>query len=240
MEACVPETTLSGYDLLMNTPEPMDLFFGQHPELRLTDEDARLLASTARVQDFPAGAVLVGRGAECSALPFVLRGNVKVHRSAENGREVVLYHIQEGQSCILSALGIVNGTAFPALAELVSDSSILLVPARTLVQLIDRNRSWRNYVLAMYNDRLGSLLELVDEILFHRVDVRLARFLLERVQRDGVVADLTHSQIAQELGSSREVVSRVLRSLQERDLISYGRGRIDIVDLPGIRKLSDP
>jgi CRP/FNR family transcriptional regulator len=164
---------------------------------------------------------------------------VKVHRTAENGREIVLYHIREGESCILSALGIVNRTPFPAFAEVERKSEILLVPATTLENLIDRYPAWRRYIYAIYNDRFNTLLELVDEMLFRRIDIRLSRFLLEHADESGCILNLTHQQLALELGSSREVVSRVLKSLQVRGLVEYGRNRIEIIDRSALEKLAD-
>lgn len=216
----------------------IDDFFSSHPTLVIAGKDLAAFKQSTIVQSVDSGSILVPPGAECRYLPFVLRGGVKVHRTAENGREIILYHIQEGESCILSALGIVNRTPFPALAEVECDSEIMLVPAGILEILIERYQAWRRYIFAIYNDRLNAVLELVDEMLFRRIDVRLSRFLLERADESGRVLNLTHQELALELGSSREVISRVLKSLQGRDMITYGRNRIDLTNRAELENLA--
>jgi CRP/FNR family transcriptional regulator len=223
----------------MTRDAEIDSFFRSHPDLAVAGGDLAEFRSAAAVKSFTAGSVLVSRGAECRYLPFVLRGSVKVHRIAENGREIILYHIREGESCILSALGIVNRTPFPALAEIETGGDILLVTATILEKLIDRYPAWRRYVFSMYNERLGDVLELVDEMLFRKIDVRLARLILERADESGCVRDMTHHDLAIELGSSREVVSRVLKSLEDRGMLDYSRNRIEVIDVTRLKNIAE-
>ena len=219
------------------TSAAIDSFFASHPNLAVSDRDASVLKSTAVVQSVQAGTVLVPRGADCRYLPFVLQGSIKVHRTAENGREIILYHIEEGESCILSALGIVNHTPFPAQAEVEQTSEILLVSADFFGKLIDQYPEWRKFVYSIYSERLSTVLELVDEMLFRRIDVRLARFLLSK-QTDRI-SNMTHQDLALELGSSREVISRVLKSMESKGVLNYGRNRIDIILRSELKKIAE-
>lgn len=223
----------------MNVDSAIDSFFERNPHLAVSENDEAELKSTSVIQSVDAGTILVPRGANCRYLPFVLQGGIKVHRTAENGREIILYHIQEGESCILSALGIVNETPFPAQAEIEQTGEILLVAANVLKKLIDTYPEWRGFIYSIYNERLGAVLELVDEMLFRRIDIRLSRFLLERTKHAELITDMTHQDIALELGSSREVISRVLKSLQDKKLLSYSRNRIDITNREDLKKIAE-
>jgi len=158
----------------------------------------------------------------------MMEGNIKVHRSAENGREIILYHIEDGESCILSALGILNETGFPASAVIEKSGNILLVPAGLVRKFVDTYPGWRQYIFSLYNERFNLVLELIDEVLFQKLDVRVARYLLNHSDKADTVLNKTHQDLAEELGSSREVISRILKGLSEKGFIEYTRNCITL------------
>lgn len=186
------------------------------------------------VKDVSGGQTLCREGDVCDYLPLVISGSLRVFKAAESGREITLYTVESGSSCVLSAAGILNETPFPARAVAESDTRILLVPGRVVGELYDRYKGWRNFILSLYTDRVSSVIHLVEEVLFRRLDERLLEFLRERGGTAGIVG-MTHQKIAEELGSTREVISRLLKELEIRNVIQQRRGEIAFLrqSLPG-------
>ena len=213
-------------------------FFDMHRELQLNSKDLYEFNNVSLIKYVEEGNTLLHPGSDCEYLPFMLDGNLKVHRTAENGREIILYHIENGESCILSALGILNDTDFPASAVIEKSGEILLVPARLVKRYIDTYPGWRKYIFSLYNDRFNVVLELIDEILFRKLDVRLARYLISSKNDENSILNKTHQNLADELGSSREVISRILKSFSDKGFISYQRNNIIISELKKIEKIS--
>ncbi|MET0066381.1 MAG: Crp/Fnr family transcriptional regulator [Candidatus Thiodiazotropha sp.] len=177
----------------------------------------------------PAGQPICQQGSQCSHLALVTSGKARVYKIGENGREITLYRIGPGESCILTASCIVNGSPFPAFA--VSEESIeaVLVSPSDVVRWSDEEAGWRNYLFSLVSNRLSEVIGIIEEIAFRRVDTRLASYLLLRPAVDGRI-ELTHQAIASDLGTSREVISRILKDLEQRQLIRIHRGAIEILD----------
>ncbi len=173
------------------------------------------------------GQVLARDGAGCEYLPFVIKGTLRIYKSSEAGRELTLYRIERGESCVLSATCILNGGTFPAIAKAEGDTEVLLVPAKLLASLADENAAWRRYLFSLYSRRLEDVLSLVEEVAFHHVDVRIAGYLLRNGTK-GVVKR-THGEIADELGTSREVVTRILKDFETDGLIATSRRSIKVL-----------
>ncbi|MBB6480659.1 Crp/Fnr family transcriptional regulator [Spirochaeta isovalerica] len=210
-------------------------YLARHSQLTVSPVDYEILEKTARLVDLDERDVLLSHGEPCLYLPFVLQGSIKVTKSSENAREIVLYYIREEGSCILSALGILNGTAYPANALCENKARILLVPSAVVKDFVNRYEGWRNFIFQLYNSRFHQLLEFIDEILFTNLDTRLVRFLLSATGGDSSVRK-THQQIAEELGSSREVISRLLKDMEKADLLKLGRGNILVTNEQKLKK----
>jgi len=208
--------------------EWIDSFFSRNPALLLTERDQSAFRNRSVIRYLEAGRVLLYPGSDCEYLPFMLEGNIKVHRTGENGREIILYHIEDGESCILSALGILNETEFPASAVIEKSGNILLIPADLVRLYVDSYPGWRQYIFSLYNKRFNLVLELIDEVLFRKLDVRVARYLLNHADGKDTILNKTHQDLAEELGSSREVISRILKSLRDKGLIEYTRNCITL------------
>lgn len=172
--------------------------------------------------------VLVRDGADCSSLPFVLEGALRVYKTSETGREITLYHIERGETCILSTSCLLNGGSFPAVAEADGTVDVLMVPAKPLLRLVGASPAWQRFLLDQYSRRLEMALTLVEEVAFHHMDARLAALLLKEAgDRDAVKA--THADLAADLGTSREVVTRILKDFETAGLITTRRGEILIL-----------
>ena len=154
---------------------------------------------------------------------------VRVYKIGENGREITLYRFGNGESCILTANVILSRQTFPAIATVEQDAEAVMIPAGAFRTWIGRHDLWRNFIFGLLSQRLASVIATIDEVAFRRMDVRVAAFLLERSQGQGQV-HITHQQIAAELGSSREVISRLLETLEDGGLIRRSRGVIEVLD----------
>jgi len=184
--------------------------------------------------------VLVRDGGECSWLPFVLEGTLRLYKTSPAGREITLYRIEKGESCILSATCILNGGSFPAIAEAEGPTEILLVPAKLIAENVDDNPDWRRFMFGLYAKRLEDVLTLVDEVAFHHMDARLAAWLVRHATGSPSAVSVTHVRIADELGTSREVVTRILADFEADGLIQTARGKIRLRRPEDLRERAAP
>ena len=184
--------------------------------------------------------VLVSGGTECAFLPFVIDGTLRIYKASDSGREITLYRIEKGESCVLSATCILNGGGFPAVAEAEGETEVVLLPAQLLTRLVEDNADWRRFMFGLYAKRLENVLTLVDEVTFHHMDSRLAAHLVRQAGERQKVVTRTHGEIAAELGTSREVVTRILADFETGGLIATSRGRIRILRADALRERGTP
>jgi CRP/FNR family transcriptional regulator len=202
----------------------------------LSDLDDRTFAATvaqAQVVDLPAGTQLFAEGSVCRQFPLVLSGSIRVAKVGE-GRELQLYRVGPGESCVLTSSCLVGSRIYPATGVVESDVRLVVLPRTVFEQLMAQHPPFRQYVFGLFAERLTELMGLVEAIAFHRLDRRLAAALLGH----GRVIEATHQQLADELGSVREIVTRVLRSFAEQGLVSLGRGSIEVLDATGLRRIA--
>jgi CRP/FNR family transcriptional regulator len=173
--------------------------------------------------------VLVPAGSECAYLPFVLEGALRIYKISEAGKELTLYRIEQGESCILSSTCILNGGSFLAIAEAEGHTQILLLPAPLLNRLVEEDAACRRFIFEQYAHRLDAVLTLLEEVTFHHMDMRIAAFLLRNATPGATSVRRTHAEIAAELGTSREVVTRILADFEAGKVISTSRGKITIL-----------
>lgn len=167
---------------------------------------------------------LYWEGDTCSHIAFVLEGEIRVFKTGPSGREITLYEIGPGETCILNASCVLSDTRYPADAVTLTEVRMLLLPAGIFRELIDTSPLVRAFVFALLSERLVTVFQLVEEIVFGRLDERLLEYLVEKSE-DGFLA-ATHQTIANDLGTSREVVSRLLKDLERQGRIALRRGKI--------------
>ncbi len=185
----------------------------------------------------PAGKDVFMEGDEAEAIAVLLSGSVRVYRISETGREITLYRFGHGESCILTANAILNQKTFPAIATIEADAEAVMIPADVFRDWIKRFDVWREFVFNLLSDRLNAILSVVDEVVFQRMDKRVAAWLAAKASQNDRIR-ITHQEIASELGSSREVISRILDDLSQRGLVESGRGNIDILDYEALKSFS--
>jgi CRP/FNR family transcriptional regulator, anaerobic regulatory protein len=201
---------------------------------------AQLLEAFRRaafLQRIPAGRNVFVEGDQVGAIPLLVSGRVRVYQVGETGREVTLYRFRPGESCVLTANAILTGQAFPAVATVEEDAEAVMIPAAMFREWVAREDLWRRFFVDLVAQRLASVMSVVDEVAFQRLDVRIARLLWQRAGAGSSVR-ITHQEIASELGSAREAVSRVLEDLAGRELISSRRGQISIRNPEALERLA--
>jgi CRP/FNR family transcriptional regulator len=183
----------------------------------------------AFVAHIPAGKDVFVEGDEVDAIALLVSGAVRVYKIGETGREITLYRFGLGESCILTANAILSRQSFSAIATVEQDAEAVMIPADIFREWIRRYDLWRDFVFALLSQRLSNVMEIVDEVAFRRMDIRVATLLLESSRTRNPISG-THQEIAAELGSSREVISRILENLASQGIIRVLRGSIEILD----------
>jgi CRP/FNR family transcriptional regulator len=204
-----------------------ELLLQRFPVLsRLPAAKLEELLKEAHVLRVPAGGVLFDAGQPCRGFPLVLEGSVRVAKGSEGGREILLYRVEAGQACILSGACLLGHSDYSARGLAEEDVTVLVIPPDLFQALMIESEPFRRFVFGMYGERLAEVMELVDEVAFRRLDERLAQLLVQR----GPVLETTHQKLADELGSVREIVSRLLRSFETRGWVKLERERVTVRD----------
>jgi CRP/FNR family transcriptional regulator len=211
-------------------PDALAAFWQAFPDLDPHDAVLRAELANRPAVVWPAGKVLVRDGEECSAAPLVVSGNLQVTKAMDGFRQIQLYSIGPGECCPLTSSCLLGGDAFPATVSVESDTVAVPVPPELFLSLVGRSPSFRKLVFGQFLKRLGSVIGLVEALAFRRLDERLAEFLVSESSQDRVV--LTHQEIADRLGSSREVVSRLLKEFEAKGWLTLGRGFVELKGLP--------
>jgi len=182
----------------------------------------------------PTGRQIFSEGDNVDGIALLMTGVVRVYKIGHTGREITLYRFGEGESCVITANAILNQQEFPALAVVEREAEAVMVPADTFSDWVRRYDPWRKFVFYLFSQRLVSVMEIVDAVAFQRLDRRVAGLLLRRSQKNNPIS-ITHQEIANEIGSSREVVSRLLEDFSSREVVSLSRGEIEIIDFESLK-----
>jgi CRP/FNR family transcriptional regulator len=211
-----------------------ELLLARYPSLRSipSDEFERDCASLTPIAA-PERTPLFSEHEPCRGFPFVLSGQVRVSRGSLSGREVELYRVHAGEICVVSTACLLGSTAMTAHGVTAEPSQLVIVGRDMLVRWT-AYESVRMFLLSVMADRMAELMELVEAVAFHRVDQRLAHALLGR----GRLVHATHQQLADEVGTAREMVSRLLKRFADQGILRLGREQIEIIDAGALRGLT--
>lgn len=198
---------------------------------------SRDVLSQAKPVSVATGSVLFQPGDPCTQFFILTSGCVRVHRLARSGREMVLYHVRAGETCILTTLCLLSAEAYSANAIVEQDVSAWAIPSSRFNALMDSSANFRRLVFTSYAQRMADLMQRIEQLSDVPVDVRLAGCLLERSDATRMVA-ATHQALATEIGTAREVVSRTLERLAQLGMLRLSRGRIELTDRPKLETLS--
>lgn len=190
------------------------------------------------VAEVPEGTIVFRPGDAVKGYVIVLQGKIGVHLVGPTGRDILLYQVERGQSCIQSTLGLMGGEDYSAEAVAEQDTKLVLMPRAVFLEMIDSSQAFRRMVFAAFAERMQSLMHVLERVAFQRVEARLAAHLLERADVEGRVR-ATQQELATAIGSAREVVSRRLDILAKRGWIAQERGETRVLNPEGLRQLAE-
>jgi CRP/FNR family transcriptional regulator len=201
--------------------------------LSLEDSAKALLVKHSRIAEAPVGTIGYSEGMPCNAYVMRLSGQSRVYKISSGGREILLYRVAAGETCVLTTTCLLGRSDYPASTVVEEPIRDVIVPAPIFHQLMVESSVFRRFVMENYGALISDLIVLLDEVAFHNLDARLAKLLLDE---PGTKISRTHQQIADELGTAREVVSRQLKRFENKEWVSLGRGYIEVLNKDALRK----
>lgn len=179
---------------------------------------------------YKAGKIILQEQSQVMSIPIVVKGTLKVIRTEDDGREILLYYIKAGESCIMSFLGGLHHEPSKVRAEVEEEAEILFVPIDKVALFIKEYPQWLDYIFRLYHKRFEELLDIINAIAFKKVDERLLALLHKKSEITGSkTISITHEQLANELGTARVVVSRLLKQLEDQEVVQLGRNKITLL-----------
>jgi CRP/FNR family transcriptional regulator len=182
------------------------------------------------IKTIPAGEVLMRTGQFIKSTMLILEGNVKVFRENEDGGEFLMYFLQPGEACAISIICAAKTEASRVMAKTTEETTVLMIPLQLLDRWMLDYKSWYHFVLSTYRNRFDELLVLIDQVAFRNMDERLLSYLERhsKVHNSSIIS-LSHQQIADELNSSREVISRLLKKMEQRHMVILHRNAVELI-----------
>ncbi len=203
---------------------------------RLSGTLQRQLTEKTQIVTVPKNTVIFGPGKRPENMLLLLEGCVRVSQLSETGREIVLYRVNAGESCVLTTACLLAFEEYTAEGIAETNVQAAAIPLAVFDQLVAQSEDFRRFVFSAYSKRITDLFIVIEEVAFKRIDIRLAHKLLELSSTKNTVF-ATHQILAVELGSAREVISRQLQEFQRKSWIKISRGAIEILDKPALNAL---
>lgn len=212
-------------------------WLSQFPELAQLEQHARdILAKFARIVEAPIGTIGYREGTPCGAYVMRLAGKSRVYKMSTSGREILLYRVGASETCVITTTCLLGNSDYPASTIVEEPIRDVLIPANAFHQLMIDSAVFRKFVMTNYGALISDLIVLLDEVAFHSLDARLAKVLLEAKTN---TITRTHQQIADELGTAREVVSRQLKRLEQKGAVNLGRGSVEVINRATLEKMAN-
>ncbi len=185
---------------------------------------------TGQIKAFPAESVILNIKSYIKSIPIVLSGSIRVMQTDEDGQEILLYYIKPGESCIMSFLAGIHHDTSKIKAVVEEDAEILMIPVEKAGEWIRKFPEWTDFIFNLYQKRFEELLQVVNAVAFQKLDARLLHLLTQKstLFQSKQIA-ITHLQLAEELGTTREVVSRVLKQMENDHLVTLARNKITLM-----------
>lgn len=187
------------------------------------------LRSNSQLKKLPAETVMMQSNSYIRSIPVVLSGSMRVIRQDEDGREILLYYIKPGESCIMSFLAGIHDDTSKVKLVVEEDSEVLMLPIAKASEWIKVYPEWANFIFKLYHQRFEELLDVINAVSFQKLDDRIVTLLKRKASVYGSNEfSITHQQLAEELGTTREVVSRLLKQMEKQELITLSRNKITL------------
>ena len=208
------------------------------PDLdKSADEITCRLLDSSNIISLKQNSTVFHQGDACSNYLIILNGKVKVFTRAENGREIILYRLSQGDTCVLTTSCLFGHKNYPAEGQTETDVSALAIPVKQFNDVLKNSETFREMVFTAFSSHLSELITLIEEVAFGKLDARLAKHLLEQRDENNIMTS-THQNIATELGTAREVISRQLKEMESKGYLEINRGNIKINDIPALQNIS--
>ena len=205
---------------------------------KLSDEQKSYLSERIRIKTFKSGE-RIHDASDCLGFLVVVSGRLRAYAISEEGKELTLYRLLEYDACLFSASCAINSLSFDVMVYAETDAEAVYIPSDVYKRLLNESLVVANYTNELMASRLSDIMQVMDQIVNKRMDSRIADFLLEEsVLEESATLKLTHSQIANHLGSAREVASRILKLFESDGAIELGRGEIRILDADALKKIA--
>ena len=188
------------------------------------------ICDTASIQTYQKNDIIIDIGQNLDFIPVLIEGNIKVLREDDNGDELLLYVLENGDTCAMSLTCCMAKSISKIRAIADEEVSVIMIPIENMRSWFNTNESWRNFILQSYQDRFDEMLETIDTLAFMKMDKRLFKYLIDQVKlSSSTILEITHQEIAQDLHTSRVVISRLLKQLEKEHKIELGRNRISVL-----------
>lgn len=178
---------------------------------------------------FRKGETIFNEGDSCAGVPFVAKGCIRVSKIGKNGKEMSVYRIHAGETCILTITSIFSNEPYPLTAIVEEDAEAIIIPYEDFKLFMDTSRNFQEYIYKIISHRFLEVIQVIDEVIFQSIDERLIKLLLKYTKNDGNRIEMTHNKIAVEIGTAREVVSRLLKDMEKKGWIQLARGKIFVI-----------
>ncbi len=200
----------------------------QYPQFE--PELIQLLEAKGMHRTFAAGEVILRTGQYIKSTALILKGRVKIYRESDAGGEFLMYFLQPGQACAVSMICALQADTSEIMAKAEEETDVLLVPVELMESLMTKYRSWYQFVIQTYRSRFDEMLMVIDHIAFRNMDERLEFYLKRYADQTGKnMLELSHQQIADDLNSSREVISRLLKKMEQQGQVKLHRNLIEVI-----------
>ncbi|WP_179351668.1 Crp/Fnr family transcriptional regulator [Winogradskyella vidalii] len=189
------------------------------------------IANVAFIKTFKKADIIIDIGQELNYIPLLIKGNIKVLREDDNGDELLLYVLESGDTCAMSLTCCMVKSVSKIRAIADEDATVIMIPIENMKLWFNTNESWRNFILQSYQIRFDEMLETIDTLAFMKMDERLFKYLTDQVKLSASTnLEMTHLDIAEDLNTSRVVISRLLKQLERENKIKLGRNKIEVLD----------
>ena len=208
------------------------------PVLAQLPRDTRSsLFAAGQMVELPSDQMLMQQSQQCQFVPLVLSGTLRIYKLSPNGREMTLYRTGSGETCLASIACQLTGDEFPAMAQVEETAVLFMLPSTVYHEILDKQLAWKDFLINSLYSHLIDTMQTLEAVAFDRTDSRLVQWLLEQTHQKPGTVRYTHEAIAVELGTAREVVSRLLGELKAKGAVELGRGRIEILNPALLRRL---
>ena len=221
-------------------PTQLDKLFAQALPFwpHLSPEEQALFRDTAVFSTVSKGTITHRADQDCRGIMLILSGQLRAYIVSEEGREVTLYRVQAGETCVLSSSCLMDAIVFDVLIEAMEDTQVITLPAAALASLVQKRPEVELFLYKTASERFSDIMWTIQQILFMGMDRRTAIFLWDEYTRQGEVIPLTHDEVARYIGSAREVVTKVLKYFAQEGIVALRRGKITILDKNKLRQLA--